>query len=74
MVHPVSAAAANAARNLKGSSKRLAEMFARRSMPGMAIPVNKACAQCGCECNDKKGGLQNKLAMATEKCPKGKWE
>jgi hypothetical protein len=31
------------------------------------------CAICGCCVNSKTGGLQNKIVMATEKCPEDKW-
>lgn len=32
-----------------------------------------ACAKCGCSVNSQASGLANKLAMATEHCPLGKW-
>ncbi len=31
------------------------------------------CAKCGCCTNNRHSGWVNKLAMATEKCPVGKW-
>lgn len=34
---------------------------------------NNACKKCGCFCNEKEQ-LLNKLALASEKCPLGKWE
>lgn len=33
----------------------------------------RACRRCGCNINSQASGLKNKLAMATEKCPVGKW-
>lgn len=32
-----------------------------------------ACRRCGCNLNNQRSGLTNKLAMATEHCPLGKW-
>jgi hypothetical protein len=34
---------------------------------------NQHCVKCGCACVEKNR-LMNKLALATEKCPLGKWE
>ncbi|GEM_PF-2380713 len=34
---------------------------------------HKACSECGCNVNSQAEGLSNKLAMATEQCPKGYW-
>lgn len=34
---------------------------------------HKACSKCGCNVNSQAEGLSNKLAMATEQCPKGYW-
>jgi|GEM_PF-4764681 len=33
---------------------------------------NQQCMQCGCLCNEKNH-LMNKLTLATETCPVGKW-
>lgn len=35
--------------------------------------VKNHCAKCGCACVEKNR-LMNKLALASEKCPIGKWE
>ena len=32
------------------------------------------CRHCGCRVNLAKAATLNKIAMATEKCPEGKWE
>ena len=34
---------------------------------------NGKCRQCGCRLSDELKPLSNKIAMATEHCPKGKW-
>lgn len=34
---------------------------------------NDHCQKCGCECVEQNR-LINKLTLATEKCPEGKWE
>lgn len=34
---------------------------------------SKSCNQCGCRVNTKNNPLSNKIAMATENCPIGKW-
>ena len=31
------------------------------------------CAECGCRVNGSRLAVVNKVAMATERCPKGKW-
>ena len=31
------------------------------------------CSQCGCRVNDSRWSLTNKIRMATENCPAGKW-
>jgi len=32
-----------------------------------------ACRHCGCRVSPDKSATQNKIAMATEECPLGKW-
>ena len=34
---------------------------------------NNVCTHCGCQCVEQNQ-LMNKLAIATERCPEGKWE
>jgi hypothetical protein len=34
--------------------------------------VENHCSQCGCACNEQNQ-VMNKLVIATEKCPQGKW-
>ena len=36
-------------------------------------PKEEICRQCGCRTNELKQAWRNKLAMATETCPLGKW-
>jgi hypothetical protein len=42
------------------------------------VPCEKfkdgACSSCGCKINANPSALRNKLAMATEACPLGKWQ
>ena len=33
----------------------------------------QACKRCGCKLNRSKNALRNKIAMATENCPIGRW-
>lgn len=33
-----------------------------------------SCKACGCKISKGKSGLTNKIRMATESCPRGKWE
>ncbi len=32
-----------------------------------------SCQMCGCKVNHSGGALRNKISMATESCPRGKW-
>jgi len=36
-------------------------------------PRTESCRVCGCRTNSYGGPLRNKIAMQTERCPKGKW-
>lgn len=36
-------------------------------------PGGDRCRLCGCRVNQHQGGWRNKIAMATESCPLGKW-
>jgi hypothetical protein len=35
--------------------------------------IENRCAECGCRVNKSRMALANKIAMATENCPLGKW-
>lgn len=60
---------------LAGMPRRTQEQIDARLAICQACPAlqNDHCTKCGCACVENNR-LINKLALATEKCPDGKWE
>jgi hypothetical protein len=67
--------AAMARWTLAGMPRRTQAEIDKRLAICQACPFleNQHCSQCGCMCVEQNR-LINKLALATEKCPQGKWQ
>ena len=56
------------------SDAEVAAIFATHCQPCEHYdPAAQTCAVCGCRVRQSGAALLNKIKMATERCPKGRW-